>query len=70
MSQSLPDRECKCGLNMKRIAHEKDYGDTTALVYWCSACGRVLVDDWGPVSRGTSRKDMWYAPLRTIEDER
>lgn len=33
--------ECKCGHRMTVIAFEKDYGDTSAVVSWCKACGRV-----------------------------
>jgi len=64
----MDKRECKCGEVMSRVAHEKDYGDTVARVFWCPDCGRLLRVDFGPVSRQGSdseAKETWQRPLVT-----
>ena len=65
----MPDsQQCKCEAQMELRGHEKDYGDTVAKIWWCPQCGRLLVDDWGPVAGDPDKghEDKWYEPASVL----
>ena len=57
--------DCKCGAEMTYIARESDYGDTTAIVYWCPKCGRLLFVNYSmrPEEGDT---EEWHEPAPLV----
>jgi hypothetical protein len=53
---------------MRVIAHEKDYGDTVGMVYWCPSCGRAVHVDY-PMQPDEDITETWHEPIRTLEAE-
>ena len=54
-------KDCKCDQQMRRIAVEKDHGDTVAEVDWCPRCGRVCKTHI-PQRHDEDYEDQWFEP--------
>jgi len=59
---------CKCGNEMKFIARESDYGDTTAVLHWCPKCGRVCDTQYDATEDHGDAKEVWHEPESAVKE--